>query len=128
MSSSAWDSIKSPGHLEKHHHAKSPVAQLKAGSLLQMGTNAILRVTGLRKPCVKIGRLGKGLQAAVTMRGERFAFMKGAVMAVVIAGGKVLWVMPFASSSRQAPPNFCSQYRSKNRPDGEISRAPALRL
>jgi len=66
-----------------------PLLELKAGSLLQIGRKAILRVTGLRKPCVKIGRLGKGLQAAVTMRGERFAFMKGAVMAVVIAGGKV---------------------------------------
>ena len=66
-----------------------PLLELKAGSLLQVGTNAILRVTGLRKPCVKIGRLGKGLQAAVTMRGDKFAFMKGAVMAVVIAGGKV---------------------------------------
>jgi MOSC domain-containing protein YiiM len=66
-----------------------PLLELKAGSLLQVGTDAILRVTGLRTPCVKIGRLGKGQQAAVTMRGDKFAFMKGAVMAVVIAGGKV---------------------------------------
>jgi MOSC domain-containing protein YiiM len=63
--------------------------ELKAGSLLRIGRNAILRVTGLRSPCVKIGRLGKGLQAAVTIRGDKFAFMKGAVMAVVIAGGKI---------------------------------------
>jgi MOSC domain-containing protein YiiM len=46
-------------------------------------------VTGLRKPCLKIDRLGKGLQAAVTRRGDKFAFMKGAVIAVVVAGGKV---------------------------------------
>jgi MOSC domain-containing protein YiiM len=49
----------------------------------------ILRGTGLRGPCVKIRRLANGLQEAVTMRSENFAFMKGAVMAVVIAGGKV---------------------------------------
>jgi MOSC domain-containing protein YiiM len=65
------------------------LVELKAGSLLQIGRKEILRVTGLRTPCVKIGRLGKGLQAAVTMRGDKFAFMKGAVMAVVIAGGNV---------------------------------------
>jgi MOSC domain-containing protein YiiM len=29
------------------------------------------------------------VQAAVTMRGDNSAFMKGAVMAVVIAGGEV---------------------------------------
>jgi MOSC domain-containing protein YiiM len=66
-----------------------PLLELKARSLLQIRRNAILRVTGLRKPCVKIGRLGRGLQAAVTMRGDKFAFMKGAVMAAVIAGGNV---------------------------------------
>ena len=63
--------------------------ELKAGSLLRVGENVILRVTGLRGPCVKIRRLGNGLQEAVTMRSENFAFMKGAVMAVVVAGGKV---------------------------------------
>jgi MOSC domain-containing protein YiiM len=79
-----------PGALGENITTRNlPLLELKAGSLLQIGTNAILRVTGLRKPCVKIGRLGKGLQAAVTMRGERFAVMKGAVMAVVVAGGKV---------------------------------------
>jgi MOSC domain-containing protein YiiM len=66
-----------------------PLLELKAGSLLQIGRKAIQPVTGLRTPCFKIGRLGKSLQAAVTMRGDKFAFMKGAVMAVVIAGGKV---------------------------------------
>ena len=79
-----------PGALGENITTRNlPLLELKAGSLLQIGRKAILRVTGLRKPCVKIGRLGKGLQAAVTMRGERSAFMKGAVMAVVIAGGKV---------------------------------------
>jgi MOSC domain-containing protein YiiM len=79
-----------PGALGENITTRNlPLLELKAGSLLQVGTDAILRVTGLRTPCVKIGRLGKSLQAAVTMRGDKFAFMKGAVMAVVIAGGKV---------------------------------------
>ena len=76
----------------------------------------ILRVTGLRGPCVKIRRLGNGLQEAVTMRSENFAFMKGAVMAVVVAGGKVSPGECYSvCSSRQGLQKLFSRYKSRGR-------------
>jgi hypothetical protein len=65
------------------------LVQLKAGTLLHLGATAVVRLTGLREPCVKIGRFQEGLRKAVTVRRDGCTFMLGAVMAVVTASGKV---------------------------------------
>jgi MOSC domain-containing protein YiiM len=63
--------------------------RLEAGTLLQLGSKAVVRITGLREPCVKIARLQKGLQKAVTATRDGHVFMRGAVMGVVAADGDV---------------------------------------
>jgi len=62
---------------------------LDAGTILQLGTTALVRITGLREPCVKIARFQKGLQKAVTAKRDGRTFVRGAVMGVVVASGEV---------------------------------------
>jgi MOSC domain-containing protein YiiM len=62
---------------------------LDAGMVLQLGTTALVRITGLREPCVKLARFQKGLQKAVTAKRDGRTFMRGAVMGVVVASGEV---------------------------------------
>jgi MOSC domain-containing protein YiiM len=64
---------------------------LPRGALLHVGNNAILCVTGLREPCVKIDRFRPGLRAAVTERREGVGrVVRRAVMGVVTRGGVVM--------------------------------------
>jgi MOSC domain-containing protein YiiM len=63
--------------------------RLAAGTVLQLGTRALICITGLREPCVKISRFQKGLQKAVSAKRDGRSFMRGAVMGVVIASGGV---------------------------------------
>jgi hypothetical protein len=63
--------------------------QLEVAAVLQFGANAQVQITGLRKPCIKIDRLQRGLQEAVTLHRCGFTHMKGAVMGIVIADGTV---------------------------------------
>jgi len=63
--------------------------ELEAGSVLQLGTDALIQITGLRGPCAKIDRFQRGLRKAVTANRGGQAYMKGAVMGVVIAAGTV---------------------------------------
>jgi MOSC domain-containing protein YiiM len=65
------------------------LVELGAGTLLHLGRNAVIKVTGLRGPCVKIERVQPGLRHAVTFKQGGCAAMKGAIMAVVIASGIV---------------------------------------
>jgi MOSC domain-containing protein YiiM len=79
-----------PGQLGENittRHIDLP--RLDAGTLLRLGTTALICVTGLRHPCVKIARFQKGLQKAVTAKRDGRMFMRGAVMGVVIASGRV---------------------------------------
>ena len=46
-----------------------------------------MKITGLRKPYVKIDPLHQGFRRAVTTSDHRFAFMKPAIMAVIVANG-----------------------------------------
>lgn len=62
---------------------------LAAGTVLRLGQEARIRITGLRAPCIKLDRLHQGLRHAVTLTGNRSAAMKRAVMAEVIRGGLV---------------------------------------
>jgi MOSC domain-containing protein YiiM len=63
--------------------------ELNGGTILQLGTTALVKVTGLRAPCLKLDRLQRGLKEAVTVVQSGKAYMKGAVMGVVIVGGTV---------------------------------------
>jgi MOSC domain-containing protein YiiM len=67
-----------------------PVLALSAGTRLQLGASAVVRVTGLRNPCAQIEAFKPGLLAAVlgrTAAGE--LVRKAGVMAVVEQGGAV---------------------------------------
>jgi MOSC domain-containing protein YiiM len=75
--------------------------ELKVGTVLQLGENAQVRITGPREPSVKIDRFQRGLQKAVTARRGGHTFMKGAAMGIVIASGMVsvgdiILMRPFA--------------------------------
>ncbi|MFJ8941038.1 MOSC domain-containing protein [Streptomyces sp. NPDC102365] len=63
---------------------------LPAGTLLRLGDEAVVQVTGLRNPCAQIDTFQKGLMKQVVGRGEdggpRF---RSGIMSVVVAGGLV---------------------------------------
>jgi len=63
---------------------------LPTGTLLRLGDEAVVRVTGLRNPCQQINDFEPGLLRAVLGRAEDGSVeRKGGVMAVVVAGGTV---------------------------------------
>lgn len=65
------------------------LVELGEGTLLRLGKDVLIKVTGLRGPCVKIERVQPCLRRAVTFKRKDFAAMKGAIMAVVITTGIV---------------------------------------
>ena len=63
---------------------------LPVGTELQIGAAAVVRLTGLRNPCVQIDRFQRGLMAAVLDRDEQGKLVrKAGVMSVVLRGGVV---------------------------------------
>ncbi|MFI0420822.1 MOSC domain-containing protein [Spongiactinospora sp. 9N601] len=63
---------------------------LSAGALLRIGGQAVVRVTGLRNPCVQLDDFMPGLMAAVLDRDEHgHVVRKAGVMGVVVTGGEV---------------------------------------
>ncbi len=63
---------------------------LPAGTELAIGADVVLRLTGLRNPCVQIDRFQRGLMNAVLDRAPDGALIrKAGVMSVVLAGGLV---------------------------------------
>lgn len=63
---------------------------LSLGSLVELGEQAIVAVTGLRNPCGQLDAIQPGLRAAVTGRTPDGAVVRRAgVMGVVVAGGAV---------------------------------------
>jgi hypothetical protein len=64
--------------------------RLPAGTRLHLGESAVVRVTGLRNPCVQLDRFQPGLMAACLGRDADGGLVrKAGVMAVVLAGGEV---------------------------------------
>ena len=63
---------------------------LPVGTLLRIGTEAVVEVTGLRNPCAQIDTFQKGLMKQVVGRGEdgQVQFKSG-IMSVVVSGGVV---------------------------------------
>lgn len=63
---------------------------LPAGTVLQLGAQAQVEITGLRSPCSQIDRFQPGLTAKVLDRDANGALVrKAGVMAVVRRGGRV---------------------------------------
>ena len=63
---------------------------LPTGTLLHLGDEACVRVTGLRNPCQQINDFEPGLLGAVLGRADDGTVeRKGGVMSVVVAGGTV---------------------------------------
>ena len=75
---------------------------LPTGSLLRLGPDAIVALTGLRNPCRQLEGVRPGLQSAVLGRAEDGELVRRAgVMAVVVAAGRVA---PGDVVSVQLPP------------------------
>lgn len=63
---------------------------LPVGSLLSLGDEAILAVTGLRNPCRQLDEFQRGLLPLLAYRAEDGTLVRRAgIMAVVVAGGRV---------------------------------------
>lgn len=63
---------------------------LPEGALLRLGAEAVVRVTGLRNPCLQLDRFQPGLMAAVLDRAPDGSLVrKAGIMAVVERGGEV---------------------------------------
>lgn len=63
---------------------------LPTGTLLRIGADAVVQVTGLRNPCVQLDACQPGLMAAVLDRAaDGTLIRKAGVMGVVVVGGVV---------------------------------------
>lgn len=63
---------------------------LPAGSVLHVGAQAIVEITGLRNPCYQLDDFQKGLMAATLDRGaDGDLVRKAGIMAIVRRGGEV---------------------------------------
>ncbi|MBX9679829.1 MAG: MOSC domain-containing protein [Gemmataceae bacterium] len=62
---------------------------LPEGTLLRIGPDALIRLTGRRTPCSQLEQVRPGLRAATTERVAGKAVFKAGVMGVVVEGGQV---------------------------------------
>jgi MOSC domain len=63
---------------------------LPKGTLLHLGREAVVAVTGLRNPCAQLDDIQHGLMAAVLDRDEQGGLIrKAGIMCVVVKGGQV---------------------------------------
>lgn len=63
---------------------------LPCGTLLRLGAQAVVEITGLRNPCRQLNNYQSGLTAAVLDRDEQGNLVrKAGVMSIVLAGGEV---------------------------------------
>ena len=63
---------------------------LPAGTLLRLGEDAIVEITGLRNPCRQLDEIQDGLMAATLDRAAGGSLVRRAgVMAVVVRGGEL---------------------------------------
>jgi MOSC domain-containing protein YiiM len=78
---------------------------LPTGTVLRLGPDALIAVTGLRNPCVQLDRFAPGLQRAVLDRDAAGNLIRRAgVMAVVLLGGVVRPGDPIAVTPPPGPP------------------------
>lgn len=78
---------------------------LATGTVLRMGDDALVAVTGLRNPCVQLDRFRPGLQRAVLDRAADGSLIRRAgVMAVVLRDGVVRPGDPIELAPPPGPP------------------------
>ena len=78
---------------------------LPTGTVLSVGDDALLAVTGLRNPCTQLDRFQRGLMKAVLDRAPDGGLVRRAgVMAVVVLGGAVAVGDAISASSPPGPP------------------------
>lgn len=75
---------------------------LCTGTVLHLGADAAIQVTGLRNPCAQLDKLQRGLLAAVLDRDANGALVrKSGIMAIVLKSGQV---KPGDAIRIEAPP------------------------
>lgn len=68
----------------------TPLLDLPTGTLLHLGAEAVVEITGVRNPCWQLDTIQRGLMAACLDRDARGRTVrKAGVMAVVRSGGEV---------------------------------------
>ena len=81
----------SPGHLGENITTEGiDLLSLPRDACLHLGNDAVLRVTGLRNPCLQLDKLRPGLMAATLDHdSEGNLIRKAGIMTVVLQGGTV---------------------------------------
>lgn len=80
-----------PGHMGENITTRGvDLLGLPTGTRLHIGTNAVVKVTGLRNPCTQLDGLQPGLMEAVLDRDVNGELVrKAGIMAIVLVGGEV---------------------------------------
>lgn len=79
-----------PGDLGENISTRGiDLLNLPRGTLLRIGPDAVVEVTGLRSPCVQIDRFEPGLLAAVRERVDGKLVGRTGVMGIVRTGGDI---------------------------------------
>jgi MOSC domain-containing protein YiiM len=79
-----------PGDLGENISTRNvDLTALPQSTLLRIGNEAVISLTGLREPCVKIDRFQRGLRKLVSVEAGQGKTLKHGVMGVVVAGGIV---------------------------------------
>lgn len=83
--------VVAPGQLGENVTTRGvDLLGLPVGTLLRLGNEAVVEITGLRNPCAQIDNFQRGLLKQVVGRGEGGAVVyKSGVMSVVREGGVV---------------------------------------
>ncbi len=80
------------------------VHALTVGTVLLLGDDALVAVTGLRNPCAQIERFQTGLLGQVAFRGDDGALVRRAgIMGVVVRGGVVAVADPILAARPPGP-------------------------
>ena len=87
-----------PGQLGENITTRGiDLLNLPTGTLLKLGPEAVIQITGLRNPCVQIDRFQPGLLKAVLGRDEAGRLIrKAGIMSVVVHGGPIRPADPIA--------------------------------
>lgn len=97
----------SPGDLgENITTAGIDALGLSQGTLLKIGQEVVLEVTGLRNPCGQIDRFRPGLLAHLAVKSDSAIIRRAGIMSVVLEGGMVRpgdAIVVFAPSGPQRP-------------------------
>lgn len=94
----------SPGDLGENITTRGiDLLGLSRDTLLKVGESAVLRVTGLRNPCVQIDAFAPGLLQYLVEKTDGGTVRKAGIMAVIVEGGAVTPGDPMVSVSPAGP-------------------------